>query len=69
MIDAHTMAGQSDKAAALLREQMAAARKAWARNSPQLGFVIAENARRLLLNKQWKEADRLVRECLVIRAK
>jgi len=69
LIDAYTKAGENDKAAALIREDMVAVRKMLPRGSPQVNFALAESGRRLLENRKWEEADRLIRECLAIRLK
>jgi tetratricopeptide (TPR) repeat protein len=66
---AYTKAGETAKLVRLLREQLAAARQALPKDSPQLAGVLAETSLALLGQKQWAEAEPLSRESLTIREK
>ncbi len=67
--DAYAKAGESSKLADLLREQLPEARKTLPKNSPQLAAMLAQLGSILLEQKQWTEAEPLLRECLAIRDK
>jgi hypothetical protein len=69
LIDAYTKAGENAKLADLLHEQLAEARIALPRDSPQLAGMLAQIGLSLLQQKQWTEAELLLRECLAIREK
>ena len=66
MIDAYTKAGETAKLADLLREQLPEARKTLPRDSPQLAGLLAQIGMSLLQQKQWAEAEPLLRESLAI---
>ena len=69
LIDAYTKAGENAKLADLLQEQLAEARKALPKDSPQLAGLLAQIGLSLLQQKKWTEAEPLLRECLAIREK
>jgi serine/threonine protein kinase len=69
LIDAYTKAGETAKLADLLREQLPEARKTLPRDSPQLAGLLAQIGTYFLQQKQWTEAEPLLRECLAIREK
>jgi tetratricopeptide (TPR) repeat protein len=69
LIDAYTKAGETAKLADLLQEQLAEARKALPKDSPQLAGMLAHFGLSLLQQKNWTEAEPLLRECLAIREK
>jgi tetratricopeptide (TPR) repeat protein len=69
LIHAYQKAGENGKAAALLLEQLPAARKALPKDGPQLGGLLAQIGQGLLEQKKWAQAEPLLRECLAIRAK
>ncbi len=54
---------------ASLRQQLPEARKALAKDSPQLAGLLAQIGLGLLEQKKWTEAEPLLRECLAIREK
>jgi WD40 repeat protein/tetratricopeptide (TPR) repeat protein len=67
--DAYVKAGEHAKVVALLQEQLAEVRKALPKDSPQLAGVLAQVGLSLLEQKQWTEAETVIRECLAIREK
>jgi eukaryotic-like serine/threonine-protein kinase len=67
--DAYAKAGENSKLADLLREQLAEARKTLPKDSPQLAAMLAQFGSILLEQKQWTEAEPLLRGCLAIRDK
>jgi WD40 repeat protein/tetratricopeptide (TPR) repeat protein len=69
LADAYQRAGENDKAANLLLEQVPATRKQLPKDSPQLGQFLANTGTSLLEMKKWVEAEPLLRECLAIREK
>ncbi len=69
LIDAYAKAGENAKFANLLQEQLAEARKALPKDSPQLAGMLAQIGLGFLEQKKWTEAEPLLRECLVIREK
>jgi serine/threonine protein kinase len=69
LLDAYTKAGENAKLAALIQEQLAAARTTLPKDSPQLAGVLSQIGLSLLHLKKWAEADPLLRECLAIREK
>ena len=69
LIDAYAKAGENAKLADLLQEQLAEARKALPKDSPQLAGLLAQIGMSLLQQEKWTEAESLLRECLAIREK
>jgi tetratricopeptide (TPR) repeat protein len=69
LMDAYLKTGENAKLADLLPEQLPEARKALPKNSPQLAGLLAQIGMSLLQQKQWTEAEPLLRECLAIREK
>ena len=69
LIDAYSKAGENDKAAELILEELPEARKALPKDSPQLADLLASIGMSLVQGKKWKEAEPLLRECLAIREK
>ena len=69
LLDAYMKAGENAKLADLLQEQLAEARKALPKDSPQLAGLLAQIGLGLLQQKKWTEAEPLLRECLAIREK
>ncbi len=69
LIDAYAKAGENAKLADLLQEQLSEARKALPKDSPQLAGMLAQIGLGLLEQKNWTEAEPLLRECLAIREK
>ena len=69
LLDAYTKAHDNVKLASLLQEQLAEARKALPKDSPQLAGLLAQIGMGLLEQKKWTEAEPLLRECLTIRDK
>jgi serine/threonine protein kinase/tetratricopeptide (TPR) repeat protein len=69
LVDAYTKAGETAKLADLLREQLAEARRTLPKDSPQMAGRLAQIGTSLLQQKQWTEAEPLLRECLAIREK
>ena len=69
LIDAYAKAGENAKSVDLLEEQLAQARKALPKDSPQLAGLLAQIGMSLLGQKKWSEAEPLLRECLGIREK
>ena len=69
LIDAYTKAGENAKLADLLQEQLTEARRIMPKDSPQLAGMLAQIGLGLLVQKQWTEAEPLLRECLAIREK
>jgi WD40 repeat protein/serine/threonine protein kinase/tetratricopeptide (TPR) repeat protein len=67
--DAYANSGESAKFAALLKEQLAEARTALPKDSPQLAAVLAQGGLLLLDQKQWAAAEAIIREALEIREK
>jgi len=57
------------KVVAFLQEQLPATRKALPKDSPQLAGLLVQIGMALLEQKQWAEAEPLLRECLAIREK
>src|SRR5437868_2045826 len=51
----------------VLQEQLAEARKALPKDSPELAGLLAQIGMGLLEHKKWAEAEPLLRECLAIR--
>jgi tetratricopeptide (TPR) repeat protein len=69
LIDGYMKAGENSKLADLVRKQLAEARKTLPKDSPQLAAMLAQFGSILLEQKQWTEAEPLLRECLAIRDK
>ncbi len=69
LLDAYAKAGRSAELATLVPEQLAEARKALPKESPQLAGALAEYSRFLLQVKAYADAEPLLRECLAIREK
>jgi hypothetical protein len=69
LLQAYAKAGESAKFANLLQDQLTQARKALPKDSPQLAGRLAQIGMGLLQQKQWAEAEPLLRECLAIRVK
>ncbi len=69
LLDAYAKAGENAKLASLLQEQLPEARKTLPKDSPQLAGLLAQIGLGLLEQKQWTEAEPLLRECLAIREK
>jgi hypothetical protein len=69
LVDAYKRAGENDKGAKLLLENVSAARKQLPRDSPQLGGFLAFAGMNLMEMKKWAEAEPLIRESLAIREK
>ena len=69
LLDAYAKAGENAKLANLLQEQLPEARKTLPKDSPQLAGLLAQIGMGLLEQKQWAEAEPLLRECLAIREK
>jgi serine/threonine protein kinase/tetratricopeptide (TPR) repeat protein len=69
LLDAYAQAGQNAKLVQLLQEQLAEARQALPKDSPQLANLLAQLGWGLLEQKNWAEAEPLLRECLTLRAK
>ena len=66
---AYSKAGEHAKLADLLREQLTEARKSLPKESPQLAGLLAQIGMGMLEQKNWAEAEPLLRECLAIREK
>jgi tetratricopeptide (TPR) repeat protein len=69
LVEAYSSAGEDVKLADLLREQLAEARQALPKDSPQLASKLAQIGSALLHQKKWAEAEPVLRECLAIREK
>jgi WD40 repeat protein/serine/threonine protein kinase len=69
LVDAYKRAGENDKGANLLLEQVLEARKQTPKDSAQLGGFLARTGMNLLELKKWVEAEPLLRESLAIREK
>jgi len=69
LLDAYMKAGRSADAAKLVPEQLAEARKALPKESPQLARTLAQSSVFLLQLKAYPDAEPLLRECLAIREK
>jgi eukaryotic-like serine/threonine-protein kinase len=69
LLDAYTKAGEQSKTADLVGEHLSDARKTLAQDSPQLAAQLASLGLSLLQVKAFIEAERLIRECMAIRAK
>jgi tetratricopeptide (TPR) repeat protein len=69
LIEAYAKAGEHAKLADLFLKQSAEDRKSLPKDSPQLAGILAQIGLGLLQQKQWAEAEPLLRECLAIREK
>jgi WD40 repeat protein/tetratricopeptide (TPR) repeat protein len=69
LIEGYKRAGEDDKAADLLVEQVPAVRKQLPENSPQLCNYLESTANDLLQMRKWGWAEPLLRESLAIREK
>jgi hypothetical protein len=69
LLDAYAKAGEKVKLGNLLREQLSEVRTTRPRDSPQFARRLAQISLILLEQKQWAEAEPLLRECLAIREK
>jgi WD40 repeat protein/serine/threonine protein kinase/tetratricopeptide (TPR) repeat protein len=69
LLDTYTRAGEHAKFASLLQDQLPAIRSSLPRDSVQLASVLVQIGSALLEQKQWAEAEPLLRECLAIREK
>ena len=69
LLEAYTTAGEQSKTADLVRELLSEVRKTLPHESPQLAAQLASLGLLLLQTKAFTEAERLIRECLAIRAK
>jgi tetratricopeptide (TPR) repeat protein len=69
LLDAYEKADEQAKIVALLQEQLADARKALPKDSPQLADILARIGRSFLTQKKWTEAEPPIREALAIREK
>ncbi len=67
LLDAYAKAGEAVKLANLVQEELTAARKALAKDSPQLAQGLAMFGTFLLKSRAYAEAEPLLRECLAIR--
>jgi hypothetical protein len=69
LLQSYAQVGANAKLANLLLEQLPEARKVLPKDSPQLAGLLAQIGLGLLEQKQWVEAEALLRECLAIREK
>ena len=69
LLEAYTKAGRSAEVAKLVPEQLAEARKAFPKDSPQLAGALAQFSVFLLQLKAFADAEPVLRECLAIREK
>ena len=67
--DAYAKAGENAKLADLFHEQLSEARKTLSKDSPRLAGLLAQFGKVLLEQKQWTEAEPLLRETVTIREK
>ena len=67
--DAYAKAGENAKLADLFHEQLSEARKTLSKDSPRLAGLLAQFGLVLLEQKQWTEAEPLLRESVTIREK
>jgi hypothetical protein len=69
LLDAYAKAGENAKLASLFQEKLSEDRQTLPKNSPQLAGELAQIGSSPLQQKQWTEAEPLLRECLAIREK
>jgi tetratricopeptide (TPR) repeat protein len=69
LLDTYVKTGEKAKLVNLGLEQLPEFRKALPKDSPQLANLLAQLGMGLLEQKQWTEAESLLRECLAIREK
>jgi eukaryotic-like serine/threonine-protein kinase len=69
LIEAYIKAGEDAKLAELIKEQLSEARSTLPKDSPQLSGLLTQIGSALLQQKQWTEAEPLLRESLAIREK
>jgi uncharacterized protein HemY len=67
LLETYITLGQSEKAAALVKETLAEARAALPADSPQLAGVLANVGSSLLKTKSWAKAQLVLREAVTIR--
>ncbi len=69
LIDAYIKSGENTRLAALIQDQLAEARKAPPKDSPQQANLLGQISLLLLQHEKWTEAEPLLRECLANREK
>jgi serine/threonine protein kinase len=69
LLTVYIRAGKTAEGSALAKENLEAARKALAADSPQLAGALAQTGMALLQLKAWSDAETVLRECLAIREK
>jgi serine/threonine protein kinase/Tfp pilus assembly protein PilF len=69
LADAYAKTGETAKLTNLVRQQLTDARKAPPKDRPDLAAQFAQLGMELLEQKEWSQAEPLLRECLTIRAK
>jgi tetratricopeptide (TPR) repeat protein len=67
LLAAYLRAGKTKEATALVKESIATARKTLEPGGPPLAGVLAQSGLVLLQLKAWRDAERTLRECLLIR--
>jgi tetratricopeptide (TPR) repeat protein len=69
LLEAYALAGKAPEAVGLAQEQLAEARAALPKDSPQLAGVLAQVGDWLLKARAWNDAEPILRECLALREK
>jgi hypothetical protein len=67
LLGAYIRAGKTKEGSSLVKESIAAARKSKEPDSAPLAGVLAQSGLTLLQLKAWRDAERILRECLAIR--